>query len=99
MIPAVAAILSLLMAPSAALAESDFLSLSIPDEYLRLSQCVHCTESEPLSAAETSAAQAAPAASGQASVKELSQKTTDPTSELALVFTQFAVTVNDDDFN
>ena len=37
--------------------------------------------------------------SGQDNVKELSQKTTDPTSEIALVFTQFARTINDGDDN
>ena len=41
----------------------------------------------------------APVYSEQDNVKELSQKTTDPTSELALVFTQFALTVNDGDDN
>jgi hypothetical protein len=43
--------------------------------------------------------QTAPAGSGGASVKELSQKTTDPTSDIAQVFTQFALTVNDGDDN
>ncbi len=42
---------------------------------------------------------AAPADSEQDNVKELSKKTTDPTGELALVFTQFALTVNDGDDN
>ena len=42
---------------------------------------------------------APPAGTGGDSVKELSQKTTDPTGELALIFTQFALTVNDGDDN
>ncbi len=42
---------------------------------------------------------AASADSGQDNMKELSQKTADPTSDIALVFTQSALTFNDGDLN
>ena len=94
-----AIVLSVLMAPSGAVADSEYLNFNIPDKYLRLSQCAQCTEGESLSAAETDGAKAVAADSGQPSVKELSQKTTSPTSEIARLFTQFAITRNDGDLN
>ena len=42
---------------------------------------------------------AIPAIASAQDMKEMSQKTADPTSEIALVFTQFAFTLNDGDLN
>ncbi len=41
----------------------------------------------------------APCAFGQDSIKEISQKSADPTGEYAMVFTQFGLTFNDGDLN
>ncbi len=96
-----AAVVSVLMVSSPVVAESEYLNFNVPNTYTysRLSQYAQCTEGESLSAAETDGAQADIADSSQPSIKELSQKTTNPTSEIARLFTQFAVTLNDGNHN
>ena len=99
-------ILSLLIAPSAAIAATEDLNLSIPEKYFRLSGCDNCIAHNPDSGThdplplEGSDAQAAGARPGQGdNMKELSQKSADPTSDIALVFTQWAMTFSNGDLN
>ena len=115
---AAAGLLSVLMAPSAVLAERGSLYQSVPDDYLRsipekyfrMSHCDNCIAHNPESGthgplppeesdAKPAAATASPEASQGDSMKELSQKSADPTSDIALVFTQWAMTFSNGDLN
>ncbi len=111
-----AGVLSVLMAPSAVLAERESLYQYVPDDYLRsipekyfrVSHCENCIAHNPNPTSRTRYPEppradgdipASADAEQQASIKELSQKTADPTSDIALVFTQWAMTFNNGDLN
>ena len=100
---AAALVLSLLMAPSPAVAESDYLYKFNPDKYLSLGYNVNDlwaqSEDESLSGAETDSAQPASDDASQISTKELSQQSANPVGKYAYIFTQFAMTFNDGDVN
>ena len=96
-------VLTLLMAPSPTVAESDYLYQFNPDKYLHLGYNMNelraQSEGESLSGSEPDSAQPASDDAGQVSAKELSQQSANPVGKLAFVFTQFAATFNDGDLN
>jgi hypothetical protein len=100
---AAALVLSLLMAPSAAVAESEYLNQFNPDKSPHLgynmSELLAQSEGESLSGSETDSAQPASDDGGQVSAKELSQQSANPVGKMAFVFTQFAATFYDGDLN
>ncbi len=107
---AAALALSLLMAPSAVVAETDYLYQFNPDKYLGpeydMKELLAQAEGESPAGAETDSAQpdsdSAQASSkdyGGMSIKELSQQSANPVSKNAYIFTQFAGTFNDGDLN
>jgi hypothetical protein len=100
---ATAFVLILLMAPSPAVAESDYLYQFNPDKYLHLGYNMNelraQSEGESLAGSETDSAQPASDDAGQVSAKELSQQSANPVGKLAFIFTQFAATFNDGDLN
>jgi hypothetical protein len=101
---AAALVLSLLMAPSPAVAESEYLNQFLPDKYLRLrfnmQERPQQSEGESLSGSETDSAQQGLSDDvSQISTKELSQQSANPVSKYAYVFTQFATTFHDGDAN
>jgi hypothetical protein len=99
---AAALVLSLLMAPSPVVAESEYLN-QLNDNYLHMaynmSELRQQSEGESLSGSETDSAQPASDDDGQVSAKELSQQSANPVGKLAFVFTQFAATFSDGDLN
>jgi hypothetical protein len=107
---AMALVLSLLMAPSPAVAESDYLYQFNPDKYLspsyNMKELLAQSEGDSPSGFETDSAQpdsdsAQPASddASQISTKELSQQSANPVGKFAFIFTQFAATFNDGDLN
>jgi hypothetical protein len=100
---AMALVLSLLMAPSPAVAESEYLNQFSSDKYLGLgknqSELWAQSDGESLSGSETDSAQPASEDYGGMSLKELSQQSANPVSKNAYIFTQFAATFNDGDLN
>ena len=107
---AAALVLSLLLAPSPTVAETDYLYQFNPDKYLHQgynkAELWAQSEGESQSGSETDSAQAdsgsAQGASedyGGMSIKELSQQSANPVSKNAYIFTQFAATFNDGDAN
>jgi hypothetical protein len=79
---AAALVLTLLMAPSPTVAESDYLYQFNPDKYLHLGYNMNepraQSEGESLSGSETDSAQPASDDAGQVSAKELSQQSANP---------------------
>ncbi|MDX2500020.1 MAG: hypothetical protein QNL14_05870, partial [Deltaproteobacteria bacterium] len=105
---AAALVLSLLMAPSLAVAESEYLDQFSPDNSLRpgfnMKELWAQSEGESPSGSETDSAQpasddASSDDASQMSTKELSQQSANPVGKYAFVFTQFAATFSDGDLN
>jgi len=96
-------VLSLLIAPSPAVAEYEYLNRFNPDKFLPLAynqnKFLAQSEGESPSAAETDSAQAGSDDASQISTKELSQQSANPVGKYAFVFTQFATTFGDGDLN
>ncbi len=97
-----ALVLSLLMAPSTAVAESDYLNLN-PDKYFRpgynTAELWAQSDGESPSGSETDGAQPDSDDASQISTKELSQQSANPVGKYAYIFTQFAATYSDGDAN
>ena len=105
---AAALVLSLLMAPCSAVAETDYLNQFNPDIYLPQSQDMEGflaqSDGEALSGSEADSAQSASNEAGsddvsKISTKELSQQSANPVGKYAYIFTQFAATFSDGDLN
>jgi hypothetical protein len=103
---AAALVLSLLMAPSPAVAEIDeyyYLKQFNPNKYLSpeydMRELLAQADGEPPSGSETDSAQPASDDASQISTKELSQQSANPVGKYAFVFTQFAATFSDGDLN
>jgi len=102
---AAALVLSLMLAPSPAVAETEYLDQLISGKYplpgYHMAELAQQSEGESQSGSETNSAQSASTATdaSQISTKELSQQSANPVGKFAYVFTQFAATFNDGDLN